>query len=143
MQAVTQQDPPEALGPGTAHPDGLVTYGQPAAPAPAAPTRPRPDPPEALGPATEYGNGSYSYGQPGFRPGPMPLPTPEERTRERAITADLIASCDCATIPGGVLTQLAQLARRAAVPPAEGIGCPRCRAVPPGLVQDLADALEA
>ena len=141
MRAATQQDPPEAAGPGTAHPDGLVTYGPTTTPG-APPFSPRAEPPEAAGPATEHPGGSLTYGVPGLRSGPMPLPTPAERERGREIAARLIASCGCAVIPGGVLAGIAELTRAARISPSEGIGCPRCRGVPPGLVDQLAQALE-
>lgn len=98
--------------------------------------------PEAAGPGTELGNGTVIWGVPStVRVGPMPLPTPEERERQLEATATLIRDCTCAPIPGGVIGQLQDLARRAGVLTREGSGCPRCRQVPGPLVDELAEAL--
>jgi hypothetical protein len=134
MRAATEI--PELAGPGTAHPDGLVTYGQTATlPAPA--DRLPDAPPESLGPAVESSGGAFSYGQPGPRCGPMPIPTQAERElRER-----LTATCQYAVIPDGVIVRLAELATAARLTPREGTGCPRCRVLPQRLVDRLAEAI--
>ena len=136
-----QHDPPEALGPGSADESGLVTYGQ-VATAPPPATRLPAEPPESLGPGSETAGGGLAYGVPGVTPGPMPGPTPAEREAEAALRDHLVASCACTAIPGAVIMQLAELASRARVIPAEGIGCPRCRAIPQGMVRQLVAALE-
>jgi hypothetical protein len=100
--------------------------------------------PELAGPGQETASGAILYGESMTQPriGPMPLPTQEERAAEAASRARLIASCQCSVIPGVILGELRQLAQRAMIIPAEGIGCPRCRAVPQGLISELAEAIE-
>ena len=145
MRAATHE-PPEAAGPGTADESGLVTYGQPPArPAPATTGLVYREPPEALGPATETAGGGYVYGVPSpVRVVHPDKPTAAEREADRAATARLMASCACAAIPRGLISQLADLARDARRAPREGPGsCPACRAIPARLVSDLAEALEA
>jgi len=132
---------PEAAGPGTAHPDGYVSYGT-AATLPAPGHLPRGEPPEAAGPAVETSGGAFTYGQPGPRCGPMPIPTAAEREAEHQLRERLAASCQCAAIPGGVLALLAELATAGRITPREGTGCPRCRVLPQRLVDQLAGAIK-
>ena len=134
---------PEAAGPGTAHPDGYVSYGPTAAVA-ARPTRLPPAPPESAGPAVESPGGEIIYGAAsGYRSGPLPTRTAAEREAEHQLRAGLAASCACAAIPAVIIAQLAQLATDARRVVREGSGCPRCRAVPAQLISRLADALDA
>jgi hypothetical protein len=141
MRAATHE-PPESLGPGSPTESGLVRYGQPA-------TRPAPgglpygEPPESLGPATETAGGGYVYGCPATaldrcrcRPQPNGKPS-------GAAVAELMSSCACSVIPAGVILQLRELATQARRAVREGSGCPRCRAVPAQLIDQLADALDA
>jgi hypothetical protein len=134
---------PEALGPGTADESGLVTYGQPSAPAATA-TRLPPEPPEALGPATETAGGGFTYGVPSSIQVVHPdKPTAAEREARQAEMAEPCASCTCAVIPGHLLSQLENLARDARRFPREGPGsCPGCRAIPARLIDDLAEVIE-
>jgi hypothetical protein len=133
---------PEALGPGSADPSGLVHYGlPPTAPAPGG--LPRGEPPEARGPGSETTGGELVYGVPGWRSGPMPGPTAAEREAERELREQLTASCQCSVIPAVILYQLAGLAAQGRRAVRVGSGCPRCRAVPAQLIGHLADALDA
>lgn len=100
------------------------------------------DPPEAAGPGTYDASGGVGYGIPGPQPGPIPARlTPAERERELASVEQLIRTCQCGVIPGGVLVQLQQLARSAASLTTEGSGCPRCRPIPAQLISQLAGAI--
>jgi hypothetical protein len=139
MRGATQI--PELAGPGSADESGLVTYGHFPSASPTA-TRLPDAPPEALGPAVETSGGGFAYGVPGYQPGPMPVPTFEEREAERELREALIDNCECSPIPGHLISYLADLARQARLAVREGTGCPRCRAVPQRLVEALADAIE-
>jgi hypothetical protein len=102
------------------------------------------DPPESRGPGRYDASGAVTYDAadtPNPRIGRIPPRlSPAERERELASVEQLIRTCQCGVIPGGVLAQLQQLARYAPAH-AEGSGCPRCRPIPAQLITQLADAI--
>jgi hypothetical protein len=71
----------------------------------------------------------------------MPEPTPAEREAERELRERLIDNCECSPIPGHLVSYLAELATAARLAVREGTGCPRCRAIPQRLVDQLAEAI--